>query len=85
MRVTVTVLVALLAANDVLLLWLLDASVPESLLLLGATFLVVLPVALVASAAAGGDDAPSRTELGRELDALRERVDALENDGSAGD
>ncbi len=73
---TLPVLVAVLAANDVLLLWLLDASVPESLLLLGATFLLVLPAALVASAV--GDTAPSRTELHRELEALRERVDELE-------
>jgi hypothetical protein len=83
MRVTVPVLVSLLAANDLLLLWLLDASTAESLLLLGATFLLVLPIALVASAVAG-DDAPSRTALGRDVDDLRQRVARLE-DGSDGE
>ena len=77
MRVTPAALVVVLAANDALLLWYLDASVPESLLLVGVTCLLVAPAALLATGLR--DDEPSRRELQEAVDGLRERVDDLES------
>jgi len=75
--VTPAALVVVLAANDALLLWYLDASVPESLLLLGVTCLLIAPVALLAAGLR--DSGPSRRELQEEVEALRERVGDLED------
>lgn len=78
MRTLPTVL-AVVLVNDAALLVFLDVTAPSWTIVLGGA--LVLTAAVVAIVSVGVDDpdeAPSRRELEGEVEALRERVDALE-------
>ncbi|CQH44786.1 uncharacterized protein HHUB_1079 [Halobacterium hubeiense] len=75
---TLPVVLAVVVVNDAALLLALDVSVPAWLGVLGAALALT---ALVAAAVSVGveRETPTNAELQREIEALRERVAALED------
>ncbi|MGB9964228.1 hypothetical protein [Halobacterium sp. CBA1126] len=71
---TLPVVLAVVLVNDAVLLLALDVAVPAWLVVLGGA--LALTALLLAVVSAGIDDGtPSRAELQREVEALRERVE----------
>ncbi|MCG1001868.1 MULTISPECIES: hypothetical protein [Halobacterium] len=76
---TLPVVLAVVLVNDAVLLLALDVSVPTWLVVFGAALALTVPVA-VAVGAGVDRETPSRAELQREIQQLRERV-ATREDG----
>ncbi len=72
---TLPVVLAVVLVNDAVLLLALDVAVPTWLVVLGAALALTVPI-LVAVGATVENEAPSRAELQREVEQLRERVES---------
>ncbi len=72
---TLPVVLAVVLVNDAVLLLALDVAVPTWLVVLGAALALTVP-RLVAVGATVENEAPSRAELQREVEQLRERVES---------
>ncbi|MCD2203287.1 hypothetical protein [Halobacterium sp. KA-6] len=72
---TLPVVLAVVLVNDAVLLLALDVSVPTWLVVLGAALALTVPI-LVAVGATVENEAPSRAELQRDVEQLRERVES---------
>jgi hypothetical protein len=76
---TLPVVLAVVLVNDAVLLLALDVAVPAWLVVLGGALALTVPI-LVAVGATVEDESASRADRRRELERLRERVEALENE-----
>lgn len=72
---TLPVVLAIVLVNDAVLLLALDVAVPTWLVVLGAALALTVLI-LVAVGATVENEVPSRTELQREVEQLRERVES---------
>ncbi|MCD2200177.1 hypothetical protein LPA44_09725 [Halobacterium sp. KA-4] len=72
---TLPVVLAVVLVNDAVLLLALDVAVPTWLVVLGAALALTVPI-LVAVGATVENEAPSRAELQRDVEQLRERVES---------
>jgi len=79
MRISLPAVLALLVVNDVVLVVLLDASVPTWGLVLGAAIALSAPIIALAGATTEDTSPASRADLEAELRELRERVAELED------
>jgi|GEM_PF-1497933 len=75
---TLPVVLAVVLVNDAVLLVALDVSVPAWLGVLGAALALTALVAVAVGAGVERDPSPAE-DAGREIEALRERVAALED------
>ncbi|NIB98353.1 hypothetical protein [Halobacterium sp. R2-5] len=70
---TLPVVLAVVLVNDAVLLLALDVAVPAWLVVLGGALALAVPV-LVAVGATVGETPPSRAELQRQVEQLREQI-----------
>lgn len=75
---TLPVVLAVVLVNDAVLLLALDVAVPVWLAVLGGAVGLTTLLGVVVTAAVGENDSPAASELRRDVERLRERVDDLD-------
>jgi hypothetical protein len=77
---TLALVLTLVLLNDVALLVVFDATVPAWALVVGGVIALTLPLLAVVSVAVDEPDQPTVANLQADVEALRERVETLEDE-----